>query len=121
MAYAGDANFQSASAGAIVTVAQAIPQISLIPPAQIVAGQEATFTVRATAPSNLTFKPAVSRQVTLTGVANGATANLVAGSTSIGLLRQTFPTAGTFTVAVQYAGDANFQSAVSASAVIVVQ
>ena len=122
MAYSGDANFQSASAGAILLVTKAVPQITLIPPAQVIAGQEAVFVVRAGAPSNLTFRPAVSGQVTLTGVPNGATANLVPNTgSSVGTLRQTFPTAGTFTIGVQYGGDGNFQAATSATVQVVVQ
>jgi Bacterial Ig-like domain (group 3) len=122
MTYSGDTNFQSATAGAILTVAKAVPQIVLIPPAQVVAGQEVVFTVRAAAPSNLAFRPLVSGQVSLTGVANGATASLVPNpGSSIATLRQTFPTAGTFSIGVQYGGDANFQSATSAPIQLVVQ
>jgi hypothetical protein len=118
MNYSGDANFQSASAGTILTVSKAVPQIALIPPSQLVAGQEAVFVVRTAAPSNLAFKPLVTGQLTLSGVANGATANLSAG---IGTLRQTFPSAGTYAISVQYGGDANFQSAVSNTVQVVVQ
>jgi hypothetical protein len=122
MTYSGDANFESASAGAILTVAKAVPQITLIPPAQVVAGQEAVFTVRAGAPSGLAFRPLVSGQVSLTGVANGATANLVPNpGSSIATLRQTFSAAGTFSISVQYGGDANYQSATSAPVQVVVQ
>jgi hypothetical protein len=121
MVYSGDANFQSANASAILTVAKAIPQITLIAPAQVTAGQEAVFTVRASAPAGLAFRPLVSGQVSLTGVANGATASFVPSSTSIATLRQTFPTAGTFSIGVQYAGDANFQSVTSAPVQVVVQ
>ena len=122
MTYSGDANFQSASAGASLTVSKAAAQISLIAPPQVVAGQEAVFTVRATAASNLAFRPAVTGQVSLSGVANGATATLVPNTgSSVGTLRQTFPAAGTFTISVNYAGDANFLSAASATIQVVVQ
>ena len=49
-----------------------------------------------------------------TAVGYGATASFVASSTSIATLRQTFPTAGTFSISVQYAGDVNFQSITAA-------
>ncbi len=122
MTYSGDANFQSASAGAILTIAKAVPQITLIPPATVVAGQEAVFVVRASPPSGLASAPPVSGKVTLTGITNGSAANLVANAgSSVGTIRQTFPTAGTFSIAVQYVGDTNFQAAASTSVQVVVQ
>jgi hypothetical protein len=122
MSYSGDANFNAATAGAILTVTKATPQISLIAPVQIVAGQEAVFTVRAVGAANLPFHPPITGQVTLTGVANGATASLVAGPTSsTGTLRQTFPSAGTFSIAVQYAGDTNYLPVASATVSVTVQ
>jgi hypothetical protein len=122
MTYSGDSNFVSARAGVILTIAKAVPQINLIPPAQVIAGQEATFVVRASAPPDLVLKPLVSGQVTLLGVTNGSSAALVPNTgSSIGTIRQTFPAAGTFSISVQYGGDANFLAATSAPVQVVVQ
>jgi hypothetical protein len=121
MNYSGDANFLPVSAGTILTVSKAVPLITVIPPTQIVAGQQATFAVRATPPSGLASPPAVSGTITLTGVANGGTGALVAGTSALGTIRQTFPTAGTFTIAVQYNGDTNYQATTSPTVQVVVQ
>jgi hypothetical protein len=121
MTYGGDANFLPISAGTILTIAKAVPQITVIPPAQVTAGQPASFTVRISAPSGLSSSIAVTGQVTLTGIANGASASLVAGTSSTGIIRQTFPTAGTFTVSVQYGGDANYLATASTPISVVVQ
>jgi hypothetical protein len=56
--------------------------------------------------------------MTPTGVANGATANL---SAPIGMLRQTFPAAGTYPIGVQCGGDTNLQSVLSNTIQVVVQ
>jgi hypothetical protein len=40
---------------------------------------------------------------------------------SVGTIRQTFPTAGTFSISVQYGGDANYQATSSAPVQVVVQ
>ena len=109
MSYAGDANFQPATAGTILTIVKATPQIAVIPPAQIVAGQPATFAVRAAPQAGLSGPPVSS-------------AALVPNTgTSVGTIRQTFPTPGTFTIAVQYGGDANYVATTSAQFQIVVQ
>src|SRR4051794_40651801 len=39
MNYAGDGNFLPATAGTILTISKGVPQLSLIPPTQAVAGQ----------------------------------------------------------------------------------
>jgi len=121
MNYSGDANFQPATAGAILTIVKALPVVSLIAPAQILAGREATFTVRAAPPAGLSAPP-VSGNLTLVGAPNPVSASLVpnAGS-SVGTLRLTFPSAGAFALAVQYAGDANYQATTTATIQVVVQ
>jgi hypothetical protein len=120
MTYSGDTNFVAASAGAVLTITKAVPQISLIPPAQVLAGQEATFVLRVSGQANFASPPPVSGQVTLLGVANGSTGNIVAGS-SVVTLRQTIPKAGTYSISVHYAGDANYQAITTAPIQVVVQ
>lgn len=119
MTYGGDANFLPVNAGAILTITKAVPQITLIPPAQVVAGAPASFVVRISPAPNA---PPVSGQVSLSGVANGSSVKLVADAgSSVGIIRQTFPAAGTFTISAQYAGDTNYLAATSATVQVVVQ
>jgi hypothetical protein len=46
---------------------------------------------------------------------------LVAGTTSTVILRETFPSAGTFMITANYAGDANYAAVSSAPVQVVVQ
>jgi hypothetical protein len=120
MNYGGDTNFLPANAGTILTIVKAVPQITVIPPAQAVAGQVASFVVRLTAPAGLSA-PAATGQVTLTGGVSPVQGVLVAGTTSTVILRETFPSAGTFTITANYAGDANYAAVSSAPVQVVVQ
>ncbi len=116
MTYGGDSNFLPVSAGAILTISKAMPQITVIPPTQVVAGQTATFVVRASPPANLT-PPPVSGQVTFSGPAKSSSANLAAGAATVKL---TFPSAGTFSITLQYSGDVNYLTTASAPIQVVV-
>ncbi len=111
MNYGGDSNFLPSGAGAILTISKATPQITVFPPAQVVAGQVATFVVRAAPPANLT-PPPVSGLVTFSGPAKSSSANLVAAGA--------FVAAGTFSSTVQYSGDANYLTTTSAPFQVVV-